>query len=109
MAAINSASADVCPISLLPPQRHSSGPNITLSEPAKTGTRGTLYAMSMTPEVLITRREGSWPPCACLKAWIAPKAKGYFGLRAWFWRIRNSPSFLSLVIPHEGSGQFERP
>lgn len=40
MAAINSVTADVCPISPLPPQRHSSGPNITLSEPAKTGTRG---------------------------------------------------------------------
>jgi hypothetical protein len=40
MAAINSASADVCPISLLPTQRHSSGPHIMLSEPAKTGIRG---------------------------------------------------------------------
>jgi len=40
MATINSASADVCPISLLRTQRHSSGPHIMLSEPAKTGTRG---------------------------------------------------------------------
>jgi hypothetical protein len=39
MAAINRASADVCPISPLPTQRHSSGPNIMLSEAAKTGTR----------------------------------------------------------------------
>ena len=29
-----------------------------------------------------------------------------FGLRAWFWRTRNSPSFLSLVIACEDSGQF---
>jgi hypothetical protein len=43
MAAINSASADVYPISLLPTQRHTSGPHITASKPAKTGTRGTLY------------------------------------------------------------------
>jgi hypothetical protein len=38
--ALNSANADVCPISLLPTQRHSRGPHIVLSEPAKMGTRG---------------------------------------------------------------------
>ena len=40
MAAINSASAGVCPISLLPTQHHSSGPHIMLSEPVKTGAMG---------------------------------------------------------------------